>query len=381
MHATSERGNMSRMNARVFAVALVVAVGGPQAALASTTSAAKKKAPITIYAGPNLATAPVGVSKQADALTFFPSQVTIRVGQSLTWQFHGFHTATFPGATSNPPFIVPQTGSVQPVLNDAAGNPFWWVGKAPRLIIDPSALVGGAGPTISSTLDVRGSGLLRVLSATPTKPAAPYTLKFLKAGVYHYLCTVHQDMRGTVRVLAKAHPANPVAVAKSGDKQLAAVLNELKGLDKQTPPDAHTVLIGAGSQSGAEISSFYPSSLTVNTGDVVTFTHNDPTDIHTVTFGPEPYTLAIENNLFQPEGNPPTPFANPLFVLSSDPPPVSPVPYDGTNHGNGYINSGILFPQLAPTGPHQYLVKFTKPGTYRFECVIHANMDGTIIVR
>jgi plastocyanin len=25
-------------------------------------------------------------------------------------------------------------------------------------------------------------------------------------------------------------------------------------------------------------------------------------------------------------------------------------------------------------------VTFTKPGTYHFECVIHANMDGTVIV-
>ncbi len=372
---------MIRSNVYVLAAALAVAVGIPQAASAASSSTAKAKAPITIFAGPNLAGPQAGVSKQADALAFFPSEVTIRVGQSLTWQFRGFHTVTFSGATQSPPFIVPQAGSVQPALNDAAGSPFWWVGKAPRLLIDPSALVGQADPTISSNLDVRGSGLLRVLSATPAKPAAPYTLTFMKPGVYHYLCTVHQGMRGTVRVLARAQPANPVAVARHGANQLAAVLRELKGLDKQTPPDSQTVLVGAGARSGAEIASFYPSSLTVKTGDVVTFTNNDPTDIHTVTFGPEPYTLAIENNLFQPEGNPPTPFANPLFVLSSEPPPVSPVPYDGTNHGNGYINSGTLFPQQAPTGPHQYLVKFTKPGTYRYECVIHPNMDGTIVVQ
>jgi plastocyanin len=372
---------MNRIRAYVFAIAFAMAIGVPQAASAASHTVSKVKTPLTIYAGPNLAKAPVAVSKQADALAFFPSQVTIRVGQSLTWRFHGFHTVTFPGASHDPPFIVPQAGSVQPLLNDAAGNPFWWVGQAPRLLIDPSALVGGAGRTISSPLAVRGSGLLRVISATAAHPAAPYTLTFTKAGIYQYLCTVHQGMRGTVRVLAKARPATPAAVAKHGAAQLAAVLRELKSLDTQTPPDTHTVLIGAGSRSGAEIASFYPSSLTVNTGDTVTFTHNDPTDIHTVTFGAEPYTLAIENSLFQPEGSPPTVFANPLFVLSSDPPPVSPVPYDGTNHGNGYINSGILFPQQAPTSPHQYLVKFTKPGTYRYECVIHPNMDGTITVR
>lgn len=372
---------MTRVRGYVFAIAFVVGVGLPPAASAAAHIQSKGHTPITIDAGPNLANPPAGVSKQADALAFFPSQVTIRVGQSLTWKFHGFHTVTFPGATASPPFIVPQGGSAQPLLNDASGNPFWWVGKAPRLFIDPSALLGQAGRTIGSTSTVRSSGLLRVLTATPAHPAAPYTLTFTKPGLYHYLCTVHQGMRGTVRVLAKARPATPVSVANRAAKQLASVVSQLNALDKQAPSDVHTVLVGAGSRSGAEITSFFPSSLTVNAGDTVTFTHNDPTDIHTVTFGPEPYTLGIENNLFSPQGTPPTLFANPLFVLPSEPPSASPVVYDGTNHGNGYINSGVLAPPQAPAGPHQFFVKFTKAGTYRFECVIHPNMDGTIVVR
>src|SRR5260370_24980756 len=123
---------MIRSNAYILAAALAVAVGIPQAASAASSATAKGKAPITIFAGPNLAGPQAGVSKQADALAFFPSEVTIRVGQSLTWQFRGFHTVTFPGATQSPPFIVPQAGAVQPAPHHARGGPLSCVPRTPR---------------------------------------------------------------------------------------------------------------------------------------------------------------------------------------------------------------------------------------------------------
>src|SRR5258708_19429621 len=115
---------MIRSNVYVLAAALAVAVGIPQAASAASSSTAKARAPITIFAGPNLAGPQAGVSKQADALAFFPSEVTIRVGQSLTWQFRGFHTVPFSGATQSPPFIVPQPASPHPPPTTPPGSPF-----------------------------------------------------------------------------------------------------------------------------------------------------------------------------------------------------------------------------------------------------------------
>jgi hypothetical protein len=72
---------------------------------------------------------------------------------------------------------------------------------------------------------------------------------------------------------------------------------------------------------------------------------------------------------------------NPLAALTSEPPgSPTPVPYDGGNHGNGYINSGILYPPQVPNQPHDFAVKFTRAGTYHLECEIHPNMDATIVV-
>jgi plastocyanin len=49
-------------------------------------------------------------------------------------------------------------------------------------------------------------------------------------------------------------------------------------------------------------------------------------------------------------------------------------------HGNGFLNSGILAdPGMA--GPHTFTVRFTQPGHYHLDCLIHEGMQATITVR
>jgi plastocyanin len=52
----------------------------------------------------------------------------------------------------------------------------------------------------------------------------------------------------------------------------------------------------------------------------------------------------------------------------------------GTNHGNGFLNSGMLDTDPHTPNPSSVRVTFTRPGTYRFECVIHPDMDATVTV-
>ena len=120
--------------------------------------------------------------------------------------------------------------------------------------------------------------------------------------------------------------------------------------------------------------------LVVKAGDTVTFRNGDETDIHTVTFGPAPLRLHIEKDFVAPHGK--QLLLSPLGAFPSEPPGSGTVQYDGANHGHGYINSGVLNPRGAPAsaGPQTYRVTFTKPGTYHYECVVHQNMDGTIVV-
>jgi plastocyanin len=321
----------------------------------------------------------VRVNLQADTPAFFPSNVTIRAGQSITWRIHGFHTITFPGTNTDLPLVVPHPDLPQPPLPDAAGVPFWWVGKAPQLEINPMLVEQSGGATISNPTDFRNSGIVRLLSELNGK-AAPYTLKFLKPGIYPYFCAIHFGMRGTVTVLpASAKPTTQAAVTRQAKAQLARDVSELERLNTTAPTGPSQMLVGAGTSGSAEIMSFFPNRLDINVGDTVTFVDNDPTDNHTVTFGPEEYTSAIEGSVFEYSGD--SLVFNPFSALSSEPPDsLSPARYDGMNHGNGYLNSGLLYPPEIPDQLHQFAVTFTKPGTYRLECVIHTLMDATIVV-
>ncbi len=346
---------------------------------AGVASAATTSGSVTVYAGPPLQKPPPGISPHADALFFFPRSVTINVGQTVTWQLFGFHTVTFAGSHHPYPFVAP--AGKQGVTKDAAGQRFWWSGTLPVLAISPLAILQQGGSAISSTADVRSSGLMRVLSAGPKSPPAPYQLTFTSPGIYHYECAVHTGMKGVVIVRpAGAGTPSPASEAAAAQTALARTIADLRQLQNTKPKNALTVLVGAGHAStGAEITAFFPSKLAVNAGDTVTFVNHDQTDIHTVTFGPEKLRASIEKNFAGPHGKGLA--LNPLGAFLSDP-PGAPAQYNGANHGNGYLNAGILQPQGAPAsaGPKMFQVTFTKAGAYHYECVIHQNMDGTIVV-
>jgi len=357
----------------VFAIAAVV----PAAAFG-----AAQPTGVVVYAGPNLQAPPPGTPRQADALFFYPKVATVHVGDTVTWQFRGFHTVTFAGGKRPYPFIGP-VGGKQPVTKDAAGQPFWWSGAAPLLAVSPLSLLLQGASTISSPSQVRSSLLLRILTSTEKKPPAAYLLTFTKAGTYRYQCAVHTGMRGVVRVLpSSATVPDATAQEHQGTIELQHTIADVKQLNKQHPTAKSTVLVGAGhNATGAEITSFFPGRLSIGVGDTVTFRNADQTDIHTVTFGPEKLRARIEKNFIAPKGK--QLLLEPLGGFSSESPKSGIVSYDGTLHGNGYLNSGILSPRGAPAqaGPQVFRVTFTKAGTYHFECVIHEHMDGTVVVR
>lgn len=332
---------------------------------------------VTVFAGPPLPKPDVA---HADALAFFPRAVTIHVGDTVTWQFAGFHTVTFPGGRRPYPSITP--AGTQPAAKDAAGTPFWWVGKLPQLTISPLTVLPQGSASISSPSQVRSSGLVRILAAPPRQPPAPFSLTFTRAGTYHYMCAVHPGMRGVVIVVPASQGAPSAASeAAAAERAVARAIADQRRLARTKPAKPLRVLVGAGDNAtGAEITAFFPSRLSVHVGDTVTFANHDQTDIHTVTFGPEAFRASIEKTFASPHGR--EVLLNPLGGLPSDP-PAGPVAYDGRNHGDGYLNSGILQPQGAPraAGPKSFSVTFTKAGVYHYECVVHAGMDGTIVVR
>jgi plastocyanin len=131
---------------------------------------------------------------------FGPDRISIPVGGSVTWWFIGPHSVTFGSDESNDDIRTTHSdGSVH--LNSTAVKPAGGPGE-------PQKPPSGGSPTspkftvvASATWDGSGYQSSGVFVNSFGPPVIEgYTLKFTKAGTYKYVCTVHDDMKGTVVV-------------------------------------------------------------------------------------------------------------------------------------------------------------------------------------
>ena len=297
--------------------------------------------------------------------------MTIHVGDSVRWVFNGFHTVTFRKAGGGDiPFIVTDPTAIFSGFNDALGAPFWFNG-AKQLEVAPAGGLPQGGKTFDGST-VTGSGIPQG-STIP-----PYTLKFTKTGTFNYECVIHPGMDAKVRVVGRTTPIPSArADAAAAAKLLASQAKRAKALLKYTPP-ANTVTGGHDSGQIA-ILKFFPSTLHVAVGRTVKFQVTSKTEPHTFSFGPPAYLTKIANGIVTPLPNaagPPTLQFSPLVVFPSSRPPLP--AYDGTGHGNGFFSTGALGGGLP--GPTSVNVTFPKAGTYKFVCLVHPFMHGTIVV-
>jgi plastocyanin len=303
-----------------------------------------------------------------EALQFFPSTVTVHVGDSVVWQGMSinFHTIDIPARHGAPlPFIAGNGKLVSGVL-DAAGSPFWFNGNLPQLGFNPALLAPSGGHVYA--------GAARVDSGLPAGPPAPFQVKFSKAGRYAYYCDIHPGMHGLVTVLPKRKPIptaaqNAAAVAK----QQAADIVIAKRLSNTTI-SGDRVSLGAASHQ-VEVLRMFQGVVQVPVGTTVTFAMpTGSAETHTASFGPGSYL----NTLAQGFDNPTA--IDPRSIFPSLP-PGSPIPLNATSHGNGFASTGALQAFKGATQPKLGQITFTQPGTYNFECLIHPFMRGTIVVK
>ena len=123
--------------------------------------------------------------------------------------------------------------------------------------------------------------------------------------------------------------------------------------------------------------SFFPTARSVTAGTTVRFEMSkNTTELHNVVFGPEPFLAATAAKFISP--GPQGIAYDPLSVYPSDP---GVLVHDGANHGNGFVNTGLLDADARTSFPASKSVTFTKPGTYGFICTVHGpSMGGSIQV-
>lgn len=143
---------------------------------------------------------------------------------------------------------------------------------------------------------------------------------------------------------------------------VAALMLRARPGTAQPAPTAWKATIGGETPDHAvQLMDFFPRTITINPGDTITWTKNTLLP-HTVHFlsGAQPPAIVL------PQGDGRF-FFNPLVRN-----PQGGQTYDGT----GMAASGWLGDEKGL----QYSLTFTKAGTYKYLCIIHTGMSGTVIV-
>jgi plastocyanin len=253
-------------------------------------------------------------------------------------------------------------------VKDAANADFWFNGQ-PSVGINPLA-AGPAGGKAYGGSKLVGSGL------PGNGPPKPYKIRFTKKGTFRYYCAVHPGMKGTLVVKAKKAR---ITTRKQDGKRIKAQAKAASKLAKklvagQGVPSGATVKAGNDKQGVAAIA-FFPGTKSVKVGEKVTFAISDKsTETHNVAFAPQAYAQELAQSFLGPAG------IDPRTVYPSQP-PGTPLVVDGTAHGNGFVNTGVLDSVKSTPLPKSAVLSFSQPGTYDYYCIVHgAEMKGQIEV-
>jgi plastocyanin len=310
-----------------------------------------------------------GVPEFATDNAFYPKRVTIHKGDRVNFQIVGFHNIYLPKKGDPVPelFALDPSTPVSDV-KDAAGADFWFNGQ-PSVGINPGVAVPTGGKSYDGSEAV-GSGL------PLAGPPKPLKVKFPKQGSYTVLCSLHPGMKGKIVVKGKqAHIPSKQQDRKRIKKQARAAAKLAKKLVAgQGVPSGLTVKAGNDKKGVATIA-FFPAQKTVKVGQQVTFTMSGKsTETHNVAFAPQAYADELAQNFIGPTG------LDARTVYPSEP-PGTPLVVGGTQHGNGYVNTGMLDDVKSTPLPKSATVSFSKPGTYQYYCIVHgAEMKGSITV-
>ena len=256
---------------------------------------------------------------------FYPAAIAIHQGDSVTFTPIGPHTITY----NRPPF---------PVF--ALFAPF-------------------GGTTLANPNQSLNSGFIGDVPGTFTVTFA----STLPAGRYKFICILHIGMSETVDVMPagaelQRTDADWSAIAQREMTRDLATVERVNAAATEDPQDqgTPTVYVGAGTKRVSNVR-FYPSQITIHKGQTITFLKTeDPTEPHTVTFGPEP--------------------SDQLLQL---------LPRGGATYGGGateQASSGFLstdeqfaYYHLAgtplPVALTSYNLTFTNTGHFKYICALH----------
>ena len=169
------------------------------AAMTAKAKEAKVKAEASVKEGEVLAGDPVGEEEEqagppkpntsVGLVDFTPKEVSVASGGSVTWTINGPHSVTF-NAAEDARTIIGEGPDGQVHLNEKAATPALFKVPPP-----PEGEPEGPPPTVDL-----GSYDGSEFASTGLQFGGSFKVTFTKPGSYDYICVVHPDMEGTVKV-------------------------------------------------------------------------------------------------------------------------------------------------------------------------------------
>jgi plastocyanin len=334
----------------------------------------------TVLAGPAPGKPPAGVPKDASVNRFLPDSIKVRAGQPLSFQITGCPSVAVSRPGDVPQFVVDDATRTIAGVNDAAGAALWFDG-AKQPIANPGVFLG-----VKSGARFAGKAIASGFPAGPGAPK-PWKVTFPTPGTYTMSCPIFPGMTGKITVVgARAAVPSPAADAQRVKAQLADAIKNVKRIAAAPAPAGDVITTGPDAGTGELLYRFTPAKKAVAVGTPVTLKMGEGTrEYHTFTFfTDQKATETLAKNSLAPlpgtgKTGPPIMGIDPLAGLRSEPAGTA-LTDDGTAHGNGYVNTGLLDTDPKSRFPDHDSITFTKAGTYKYLCLLHPEMQGEITV-
>jgi plastocyanin len=396
----------------VFAVAAVGVLCLVLLPMAPTSAAV---APLSVQVGAPLFEMPEAAGAPADGDRFYAPALDVHAGDTVTFAFAGFHTATLlPANTNADTFVQDETSGVDGAYSfiipdpDDGGTADQPLLKANPAIVAPT--IGGVPVTCGTDTNPCSAGSAVVNSGLPfAEPAAfSVTANAAVGQTVSVLCLIHTAMRLDINVVASTATTTTQAeidtyldttsasdATKAGKKH-QKLLNGQTGTqlsDGSTMWDAYAGFDGPG----YGLLAMYPAVLDIKKGDSVRWQFDKLRfEDHTVTM---PFADAkdVAKNTFVPYCDldgagsdprvapdlPPPAFCGAGELEFSIPTEMAYQQGNGTFKGSDYENSGAVGANF-DAGVAPFDVKFAAVSPnkgFKYMCLIHGGfMHGFVKV-
>jgi plastocyanin len=322
----------------VLMVSLLAACGGGGVSGAQTY-------PVTVDA-------PSPEGKNLQYSTFFPSTLEVSAGDTVNFQnasTQAPHTITF-GVEANrsnqPPVVLPN-GTESPVVTEPC---FAEGGATAELTTCPTKEL----PAYAGNGYWNSGFLVPAPAPEGPKRVSVKLADSIEPGDYAYVCVLHGPMAGVLKVVEEGDRDTREKVVEAAVGQLTDVRAEADAIED---PQVGAGTVAAGWSKGVTaVNRFLPETIEVKRGATVTWDAFSEFEPHTVSFGPE-FKSGVPGPGQAPSG-----------------------PKSGGAYTAGAASSGMFGKPGGPFPPGPYKLTFPNAGEFKYVCVLHPAMVGSVRV-